>query len=528
VNECVRRHKETQNRQVFPLVMPKSPHHRSLNTIDKMMHSNILFDRDAGYNTGRDSSSQRKHRMKRMEELSHSLDDGLNTIQDEYSGKRHSNSTTAMRRNAIHPYEEEDDDDDYGDEEFMDDYYYNNSKSSSDGRPRSYNEKYSGSYMYDDYDNNASFSRNRYSLNETSSLPKSGRYQQSPVAQQKYSSLRKPQPSPMSGKHINFNDEDDVHYMNDRAKNSKKPSSSSSSSNERMKKEAPARKEKEPPARSKKQEEAAAKSEKPSSLQVMKAKLKIHNMSSDDSVINVRSSPMTKLPSFHRHHSVEAKLPSHHADRSNLSPTIMEEIEFEMQDVETEGEKDTEEEMKKNDEEIEIEQPPTTTKEGKKGGKDKTKEKEKKGGGSSGSVPSTPTTKKSLKAHLSNHKKLFKVPDIDLNNLKFSCFFSSNKNIAALKAKKDDSTSKSAEALNAPEPSSSKSSPKSSPTTKSPPSSAMKTPPASPKKPLKGNDIVKSEREQEKSFANDSNSANRGNVEYFTDNENFSDAEFEV
>jgi hypothetical protein len=521
--------------------MSKSFHHRSLNTIDKMMHSNICFDRDAGYNASRDSSAQRKNRMKRMEELSHSLDDGLNNMPDEYvtssSSKRHSSSTTAMRRNAIQPYDEEEDDyDDYGDDEFMEDCYYNNTKSSFDGRPRSYNEKYSNSYDYD-YDNGANFGRNRYSLNESAPQQKSGgRYQQSPVAQQKYSSLRRPQPSPMSGKHILFNDEDDVHYMNDRSKNSKKSSSSSNNSLKKESSSATQRKEKEATVRKKSQEDAAAaassaakseKSEKSSSLQVMKAKLKIHSMSNDDSVINVRSSPMTKPISFLRHHSVEAKLPSHHSDRSNMSPTIMEEIEFEMQDVETEGEKDLEEEAKRNEAE-EQQQQQQVAKENKKGAKEK---KDKKGN----SVPSTPTTKKSLKAHL--NKKLFKVPDIDLNSLKFPCFFSSHKNIAALKGKKDDNTSKSAEALNAEPSSSSKSSPKSSPTTKSPP--VLKTPPSSPKKPLKSNDIVaaKSEKacekiEHEKSTKTNSNdsmsSPNRPNVEYFTDNENFSDGEFEV
>ncbi|KAG5679370.1 hypothetical protein PVAND_008939 [Polypedilum vanderplanki] len=513
--------------------MSNSFHHRSLNTIDKMMHSNILFDRDAGYNTGRDSSSmQRKNRIKRMEELSHSLDDGLNSP-EEYSNKRHNNSNTTARRNAIQPYDIEEDEDDYGDDEFMDDYYYNNSKSSFDGRPRSYNENYSNSYMYDEYDN---FSRNRYSLNE-SAAPKGNRYQQSPVSQQKYSSLRKPQQSPMSSKHILFNDEDDIRYVNDRMKNQKKQPSSSSSTTNTLKKDSTQRKEKETATRKKNQsssqsqDDTAAKLEKPSSLQVMKAKLKIHNMSNDDSVINIRSSPMIKPTSFHRHHSVEAKLPSHHSDRSNMSPTIMEEIEFEIQDVETEGEKELEEEAKCNHDEdpkseivLQVKE-----KETKKSGK--VKEKEKKS-----AVPSTPTTKKSLKAHLSNHKKLFKVPDIDLNNLKFPCFFSSHKNIAALKNKKNDVTSKSAEALNIieTEPLSSPPTPSKS-TSKS---SSSKTPPASPKKPLKGDEITKNEKtnekiekpiDQEKFFPKNFNKdgTNRENVEYFTDNENFSDAEFE-
>lgn len=518
--------------------MSNSFHHRSLNTIDKMMHSNILFDRDAGYNTGRDSNSmQRKNRMKRMEELSHSLDDGLNSPEDYSSSKRHSNnSTTAMRRNAIQPPYDIEDEDDYGDDEFMDDYYYNNSKSSFDGRPRSYNEKYSNSYMYDEYDN---FARNRYSLND-SAAPKGNRYQQSPVSQQKYSSLRKPQPSPMSSKHILFNDEDDIHYMSDRMKNQKKPSSSSSSSaTNTLKKDSTQRKEKETTTRKKNQsssqsqDDTAVKLEKSSALQVMKAKLKIHNMSNDDSVINVRSSPMIKPTSFHRHHSVEAKLPSHHSDRSNMSPTIMEEIEFELQDVETEGEKELEEEAKRNDEDEPKSEPvlQVKEKETKKSGKGKEKEKK------SGSVPSTPTTKKSLKAHLSNHKKLFKVPDIDLNNLKFPCFFSSHKNIAALKNKKNDVTSKSAEALNAIEIE-----PLSPPSKSSSKSSSSKTPPASPKKPLKSeessnknektNEKIEKPIEQEKFFPKninkDGNNTNRENVEYFTDTENFSDAEFEV
>lgn len=448
-----------------------------------MMHNNIMFDRDREYGN---SNTMRKNRMKRMEELSHSLDDGLNNLPDDY-GRSHRGSTSGRR---IDPrYDDMDEEDDY-DDDYIDDYYYSNSKPSYCNRPRSYNEKYS--YSYDDYDNN--FNQNRYSLNEAA-MNKNSRYQQSPSSQQKYSSLRKPQDtkglSSSSGnshhgsnKHILFNEEDNVMYMNEKKKST---TSSSSSSN----KKAPAKRDikKETTmnetitASTKKKQQTkedlspATKSDKSSSLQVMKAKLKIHNLSNDDSVLQTRSNKLQNA--FHRHHSVESRMPPsphHHSDRSNMSPTIFEEIEFEIQDVETE----------KESEPIESDRD--------KKGKDKSKDKDKKG---NSSTPSTPTTKKSLKAHLINQqKKLFKVPDIDLNNLKFSCLFSSNK-IAALKGKKEESTTKSAETLNEPS-SSSKSSPKSSPTTKSPPTSSIataptKTPPLSPKK------IIKSESKSDKS-----------------------------
>lgn len=441
---------------------------RSQNSQDKkMMHSNIMFDRerDTGY-----SNAMRKNRMKRMEELSHSLDDGLNNLPDEYERSQRGNASGSRRVDTR--YEDMDDEDDFGDDDFNDDYYYSNSKQPYDNRPRSYNEKYS-TYSYDEYDPN--FNRNRYSLNETA-MNKNTRYQQSPSSQQKYSSLRKPQdtkapPQSSSGnghhgsnKHILFNDEDDVMYMSEMKKSSTSSSSSAkkTSSKKDIKNETITAS---PTAANKKKQDLSptTKSEKSSSLQVMKAKLKIHNLSNDDSALQTRSNKLQNA--FHRHHSVESKMPSsHHSDRSNMSPTILEEIEFETQDYESET--------------IEIDRD--------KKGKEKSK--------GNSSAPSTPTTKKSLKEHLSNHKKLFKVPDIDLNNLKFSRLFSSNK-IAALKGKKEDSVTKSAEALNEP-PSSSKSSPKSSPTTKSPPTSSLasatKTPPLSPKK------IVKSESKSDK------------------------------
>lgn len=472
-----------------------------------MMHHNVMFDREAGsnYNTGSGyNSMQRKNRMRRMEELSHSLDDGLNTLPDDYNngnrynnnGNNNSNSKNRQRQQVQSRQQEPqynddmDDPDDFFDDDYIDDYYYNK-PAPNESRPRSYNEKYS-SYMYDDYDPNANFSRNRYSLNETSMSNKNDtRYQSSPMSQQKYSSLRKPQQqqtsTAMGGKHILFNDEDDIHYMNDNnaKSNPKKISSSTaaatatSSSSSLMttgntagnKKDM--RKEKESTVK-KKADEMKMSKDKSSSLQVMKAKLKIHNLANDDSVLSMRNIP--KLTNtFHRHHSVEAKLPAHHTDRNNLSPTILEEIEFETQDVETETEKESEYDTakavnefdSKNEKDIDGK---STLK--KKIGKPEKQPKDNKKGNS---VPSTPTTKKSLKAHLTN-KRLFKVPDIDLNNLKLSCFFSSSKNIAALKSKKDvENTSKSAEQLN--EVSYESTPPPQSKT----PISSMKTPPSSPK-----------------------------------------------
>lgn len=425
--------------------------HRSFDFDNEMMH-HILDMGDSGYKPNSSSSQQKKHRMKRMEELSHSLDDGLNDLPEDYGRQQVNRGRQAEPHYNDFDYDNED----FFDDDYIDDYYYNNNNAKSfDGRPKSYNEKYAAQ-MYDDYETAGSFQRNRYSLNETSTSK--GRYQQSPVAQQKHPTLRRPQgPSGSSGngnqgsnKHILFNDEEDVHYMSEK-KQSKSASSSTKSGKRESKKELP------PSSlfsmKKKPSKEDLAKPEK-SAQQVMKAKLKIHNMSSDDSVLSMRSNH--KLNTLHRHHSVDSKLPSHGPDRSNMSPTIMEEIEFEMQDVDTETDKEIEKEFEKEAEKVK-EKPP------------KDKSKEKKGD----SAPSTPTTKKSFKSHLTNHKKLFKVPDIDLN--KFSCFFSSNKNIAALKvSKKTDNVSKSAEALNQPSP---KASPKNSPTTK--------TPPASPKKLLK-------------------------------------------
>lgn len=434
----------------------------------KMMHH--IFDMDSSYNKANSSSQQRKNRMKRMEELSHSLDDGLNEIpDDEY------NRQGGSRGRQMDPrYDDFEDNADFFEDDYNDDYnYYNNTKS-FDGRPKSYNDKYSN-YMpnYDNYETGSggNFHRNRYSLNESSTAK--NRYQESPVAQPRnsaHSTLRRPvQGSNGNGnghhgsnKHILFNDEDDVHYMSAERRQSKSaPSSTKSKSGKKeTKKEPDAKKESSSLFSSKKKpsKEDLAKPEK-SAQQVMKAKLKIQNVSSDDSVLHMRSN--SKQNTLHRYHSVDSKLPSHGPDRSNMSPTIMEEIEFEMQDVETETDREVEKDCESEKEVVgKVKEKPSKEK----------ASKEKKGD----SAPSTPTTKKSFKAHLTNHKKLFKVPDIDLNNLKFSCFFSSNKNIAALKGKKDEITSKSAEALNQPSP---KDSPKSSPTTK--------TPPASPKKFLK-------------------------------------------
>lgn len=447
-----------------------SKNYRSFDLDEEMMHH--ILDMDSGYKTPNSSTQPRKPRMKRTEELSHSLDDGLNELPDEYGrqgGVR--NRGRQMEQRYEDDDDDDDDDDDFFGREYSDDYYYNNNNTmkSFDGRPKSYNEKYGNSYMYDDYNEpGGNFHRNRYSLNE-STMNKS-RYQQSPVAQQKHSTLRRTQGSSGSSgnghhgsnKHILFNDEDDVHYMSEK-KQSKSSSSSSSAKSKPPKKE-PRRDVASSSSlfssKKKPSKEDLAKPEK-SPQQVMKAKLRIHNLASDDSVLSMRSN---HKPTLQRNHSLESKLPLHSSDRNNMSPTIMEEIEFEMQDVETETDKEFDKEFEKEAVEKAKEKP----------SKEKAS-KEKKGD----SAPSTPTTKKSFKAHLSNHKKLFKVPDIDLNRMKFSCFFSSNKNIALKGSKKEEAISKSAEALNEPSP---KASPKSSPTTKSPP--------ASPKKLLKSESKV--------------------------------------
>lgn len=464
--------------------------------------------------------------MKRMEELSHSLDDGLNNLPDEEYARRAGN-----RSRQVEPrYDDIDDEEEFIEDEYIDDYYYNNTKS-FDGRPKSYNEKYTTPpYMYDDYEAAGNFQRNRYSLNETTMNKSTSRYQQSPVAQQKHSTLRRPQGGSIgssgngngqhgSNKHILFNDEEDVHYMSEK-KQSKSASSSTKSKS--------SKKEVIPSSlfssRKKPSKEDLAKPEK-SAQQVMKAKLKIHGVTADDSVLHMRTNP--KLNTLHRHHSVESKLPPH-SDRSNMSPTIMEEIEFEMQDVETETDREMEKEVEKETVEKTKEKP----------SKEKaSKEKDKKGD----SAPSTPTTKKSFKgalnAHLTNHKKLFKVPDIDLNHFsKLSCFFSSNKNIAALKgSKKEETTSKSAEALNDASP---KASPKSSPTTKTPPLSPNKLT-KSDSKSEKIEKFEKIEEKQEKSTSSrtgnskttGSGSTIQSSSECFKDDDNSgsaSDVEFEV
>jgi hypothetical protein len=177
----------------------------------------------------------------------------------------------------------------------------------------------------------------------------------------------------------------------------------------------------------------------------------------------------------------------------------------------------------------------------KKVGKEKSskeREKDKKGS----SVPSTPTTKKSLKAHLTNNR-LFKVPDIDLNNLKLSCFFNSSKNIAALKNKKEENTSKSAEQLNA-SPTDISYEPKSS-TSKTPPSSPkIKKPPPSMLDDIEEQQIVNQKHplrcekvdklSEEKIIRNNSQGKNdrdremRNKTVHARDEDSFSDIEVEV
>lgn len=467
--------------------------HRSIDFDDKMMHH--IFDMDSGYKPTNSSTQQRKSRMKRMEELSHSLDDGLNNLPDDQYARQQAGNGN-HRRQMEPQYNDEEDDDEFLEEEYIDEYYYNNNNTKSfDGRPRSYNEKYASYNMYDDYRDESgsggNFHRNRYSLNESSTMSKPRYPQQSPVAQQKQSTLRRPTSGASSGngsgsqKHILFNEDEEVHYMNE--KKLSKTASTSSSKGKLLKKEPKSPKESSSSSlfssKKKASKEDLAKPDK-SPQQVMNVKLKIQNAPRDDFALHTRPSPKQNM--LHRHHSVEAKLPSH-GDRSNMSPTIMEEIEFEMQDFEADTDKEVEKDSEK---EVPVEK---VKEKSSKKDKEKEKEKEKKGD----SAPSTPTTKKSFKAHLSNHKKLFKVPDIDLNHFsKFSCFFSSNKNIAALKAsKKEDTTSKSAEALNESSP---KSSPKSSPTTKSPPSS--------PKKLLKGETKVEKIEKIEEKFEKSSSS----------------------
>lgn len=353
------------------------------------------------------ATSSRRHKIKRMEELSHSLDDGLNYIQDDY--------VRGPPQGAAGRYDDYDDED-FVDEEYIeDDYFYNNK--AFDGRPKSFNDKYS--YMYDDYDQFAGNSRQgqenyRYNSNE----PAKGhpRYSQSvSVQQQKQQQFQQPStfrrtydgsapslkqsqagPSGNGSKHILFNDEDDVCYVADH----KKPKAPAKV--EKMKaKKSETKKEPTPTSlfslkKSKpKKEEEAQKSDK--SGQVMKARLKLQNVANDDSVLQIRN---LKANLLHRHHSVESKTAAIGPER-NMSPTILEEIEFENQDEDTDEHAQEEKEKPL---------------------KEKSKDKK--------AALDSPTTKKSFKSHLTSHKKLFKVPDIDLNNLKFSCFFNSNKNIA--------------------------------------------------------------------------------------------------
>lgn len=433
-----------------------SKNYRSIDFGDEMMHH--IFDMDSSYKNS--STQPRKNRMKRMEELSHSLDDGLNELPDDYGRQGGGYRSRPVEQR----YDDDDDDDEFFGPEYIDEYYCNgnNNMKPLDGRPKSYNEKYGNSYMYDEYESSGNFQRNRYSLNESSM--NQNRYQQSPVAQQKHSTLRRTQGSigssgngqHGSNKHILFNDEEDVRYVSEKKQSKPGPSTTKSKPPKKESRKESSSSSSLFSSKKKPSKEDLVKPEK-SPQQVMKAKLKIQNVASDDSVLHMKSN---HKPTLQRHHSVEARLPLHGPDRNNMSPTIMEEIEFEIQDIETETDKDLDREFEKEMVEKAKEKP----------AKEKAS-KEKKGD----SAPSTPTTKKSFKAHLSNHKKLFKVPDIDLNRMKFSCFFSSNKNIAALKGnKKEEIISRSAEALNEPSP---KASSKSSPTTKSPP--------ASPKKVLK-------------------------------------------
>ena len=419
---------------------------RSFDFDEEMMQH--MFDMDAGYK-GASTNTARRNRIKRMEELSHSLDDGLNYLGDEYGqaggggggiGNGGQSGNRGGGRDNTRYNDEEEDDDDYDNDDYIDDYYYNNNKS-FDGRPKSYNEKYS--YMYNDYDgpNGRPKQENyRYSLNDPP-VGKNLRYQQQSTSQQQQQQQQQQQkqfhsqPSTLrhkssqgssgngthgSSKHILFNDEDDICYVMD------KKQSKSQQLQQQQQSPPP------PPMKSKEKEKKKKEPLSPSSLfsskkkvskeelrydigksdksqQVMKAKLKIQNMSNDDSILNMRSNQKQNL--LHRHHSVEAKLPSHVSDRSQMSPTILEEIEFEMQDVDCEKDDQVEEPIKEKEKV-----------------KEKSSSKDKKS--NSDSAPSTPTIKKSFRSHLPNHKKLFKVPDIDLNHLKFSCFFSSNKNIA--------------------------------------------------------------------------------------------------
>lgn len=496
--------------------------HRSFGYGDEMMQH--MFDMDAGYKPTSSATMQRKNKMKRMEELSHSLDDGLNNLSDDYDRERSGGVKNRGRAARPQQYDDEIDDDDDGETEdrYIDDYYYSGTTKSYDQRPRSYNEKYASYNMHDDYDSRGeNYNRNRYSLNE--SLMSKGRHQQSPLAQQRQMqpTLRRPPTAGPSSsgtaqansKHILFNDEDDVRYVNEKKQMNKSASYSFS----------PTPKHKKEPSsptslfsKKKPSKEDLAKIEKPGQ-QVMKAKLKIQNLSNDDTILHMKNSKQSQLTRFH---SLEAKLPSHGSERNAMSPTILEEIEFEMQDVD--NEKEFEKEHGKEILEKEKEKPSKD-----KSGKDKKRD----------NSASAPTAKKSLKAHLSNHKKLFKVPDIDLNNLKFSCFFSSNKNITALnssKQKKEEPISKSVDALN--------DSPKSSQTSKSPPSSPSHKTKVETKfeKHEKINKVDKFEERQERCVTNrtksnrtmGSGSTIQSSSEGFKDDENsgnsLSDIDFEV
>ena len=91
---------------------------RSFDFDDEMMQH--MFDMDAGYK-GASTNTARRNRIKRMEELSHSLDDGLNYLGDEYGqaggggggNGGHSGSRGGVRDNTQYNDEEEEDDDDY-------------------------------------------------------------------------------------------------------------------------------------------------------------------------------------------------------------------------------------------------------------------------------------------------------------------------------------------------------------------------------------------------------------------------------
>lgn len=400
------------------------------------------------------TSSSRRQKMKRMEELSHSLDNGINYIQEDdyYDGgkgggggsNRSGNRNVGRNQTMYNDEEEEDDYNEDEDDDFPEDYYYNNK--SFDGRPKSFNEKYT--YMYDYDVGRGKNEYYRYSLNDPPNKQHSkysNSQQQQFKKQQPYqqANIRRsydnmPQYKSSGGssgggngnpKHILFTDEDDVHYMSDMKHKEQQMKASKSKKPEPVKKPDPkkleTKKEKESSSpsifsskkKSPKEKEEPPKSERnKESQQVIKARLKLQNVN-DDSLAQMRNNQ--KTPLMHRHHSMESKSPQHGAEHK-MSPTILEEIEYETQD----------EEMDQKSRDPTPPPPPKTAEKPAKESKtkEKTSSKEKKekdkDKDKDNSAPSTPVTKKSFRHHLTNHKKLFKVPDIDLNNLKLSCLFS--------------------------------------------------------------------------------------------------------